>query len=54
MPRSLAVLTLAVFVPLAGFAAEPVGNTPEMFAVFEKSEATKHARLVGASGTRVD
>lgn len=34
--------------------AEPVGNTPEEFTAFVKSEAAKYARLVKASGARVD
>ena len=34
--------------------AEPVGNTPGQFAAYVKSEAEKYARVVKASGARVD
>lgn len=34
--------------------AEPVGSTPEEFAAFVKSEAAKYAKLVKASGAKVD
>ena len=34
--------------------AEPVGNTPEAFAAYVKSEATKYAKLVKSSGAKVD
>jgi tripartite-type tricarboxylate transporter receptor subunit TctC len=34
--------------------AEPVGNRPEEFAAFIKSEAGKYAKLVKASGAKVD
>jgi tripartite-type tricarboxylate transporter receptor subunit TctC len=34
--------------------AEPVGNTPEEFAAYVKSEAAKYAKLVRASGAKVD
>ena len=34
--------------------AEPVGNSPEEFAVFMKSELTKYEKVVKASGARVD
>jgi len=34
--------------------AEPVGNTPEEFAAFNKSELAKWARIVKQSGARVD
>jgi tripartite-type tricarboxylate transporter receptor subunit TctC len=34
--------------------AEPVGNTPEQFAAFIQSEAKKYARVIKASGAKVD
>ncbi|HEX4779119.1 MAG TPA: tripartite tricarboxylate transporter substrate binding protein [Usitatibacter sp.] len=34
--------------------AEPVGNTPEQFAQYIRSEAAKYAKLVKASGAKVD
>jgi tripartite-type tricarboxylate transporter receptor subunit TctC len=34
--------------------AEPVGNTTAQFAAYIDSEATKYAKLVKASGARVD
>jgi tripartite-type tricarboxylate transporter receptor subunit TctC len=34
--------------------AEPVGNTPEEFAAYVKAEAAKYAKLVKASGAKVD
>jgi tripartite-type tricarboxylate transporter receptor subunit TctC len=34
--------------------AEPVGSTPEQFAAYVKAEAAKYAKLVKASGARVD
>jgi len=34
--------------------AEPVGNTAEEFAAFNKSELAKWARIVKQSGARVD
>jgi tripartite-type tricarboxylate transporter receptor subunit TctC len=34
--------------------AEPVGSTPEEFAVYIRSEAAKYARVIKASGARVD
>lgn len=39
---------------LLAMGAEPVGNTPAEFAAFVKSEATKYAKLVKASGAKVD
>ncbi len=39
---------------LRSMGAEPVGNTPAEFAAFVKSEAAKYAKLVKASGARVD
>ena len=38
----------------AGMGAEPVGNTPEEFAVFAKAELSKWARIVKQSGAKVD
>ncbi|HZZ93869.1 MAG TPA: tripartite tricarboxylate transporter substrate binding protein [Usitatibacter sp.] len=34
--------------------AEPVGNTPEQFRAYVRAEADKYARVVKASGARVD
>jgi tripartite-type tricarboxylate transporter receptor subunit TctC len=34
--------------------AEPVGNTPEEFAAYIRSEAQKYAKVIKASGARVD
>jgi len=34
--------------------AEPVGNTPEEFTAYVKAEAAKYAKLVKASGAKVD
>ena len=39
---------------LLNLGAEPVGNTPEQFAAFVKSEAAKYAKLVKASGAKID
>jgi len=39
---------------LARFGAEPGGDTPEQFAQFIKSEIPKYAKIVKASGARVD
>ena len=39
---------------LARFGAEPGGNTPEQFAQFIRSEIPKYAKIVKASGARVD
>jgi tripartite-type tricarboxylate transporter receptor subunit TctC len=39
---------------LAKFGAEPGGNTPAQFAAFIKGEIPKYARIVKASGARVD
>ena len=38
----------------AGMGAEPVGNTPEEFAAFTKTELAKWARIVKQSGAKVD
>jgi tripartite-type tricarboxylate transporter receptor subunit TctC len=34
--------------------AEPVGNTPEQFGAFMKTEMTRYESVVKASGARVD
>jgi tripartite-type tricarboxylate transporter receptor subunit TctC len=34
--------------------AEPVGNTPEQFGAFMKTELTRYEGVVKASGARVD
>jgi tripartite-type tricarboxylate transporter receptor subunit TctC len=34
--------------------AEPVGNTPEEFAAYIKSESERYARIIKASGAKVD
>jgi tripartite-type tricarboxylate transporter receptor subunit TctC len=34
--------------------AEPVGNTPEQFGAFIKSEMAKYAKLIKAAGIRAD
>jgi tripartite-type tricarboxylate transporter receptor subunit TctC len=39
---------------LSRLGAEPVGSTPEQFAAHVKSEIAKWARVVKASGARVD
>jgi len=39
---------------LAAQGADPVGNTPEQFAAFIKAEIDKWAKIVKASGARVD
>ena len=39
---------------LAAQGADPVGNSPEQFAAFIKSEIDKWAKIVKASGARVD
>ena len=36
------------------FGAEPVGNRPDEFAAFIRTEADKYARLIQASGAKVD
>ncbi|HTP96153.1 MAG TPA: tripartite tricarboxylate transporter substrate binding protein [Burkholderiales bacterium] len=39
---------------LAAMGAEPVGDTPEQFGAFVKSEIAKYAKVVKDSGARVD
>ena len=39
---------------LANLGAEPMGNTPEQFAAFIKSEIPKYAKVIKASGAKVD
>ena len=39
---------------LAAQGADPVGNTPDQFATFIKAEIDKWAKIVKASGARVD
>jgi tripartite-type tricarboxylate transporter receptor subunit TctC len=39
---------------LAGQGADPVGNTPEQFSAFIKAEIEKWAKIVKASGARID
>jgi tripartite-type tricarboxylate transporter receptor subunit TctC len=39
---------------MTALGAEPVGNTPEQFAAYIKSEAEKYARVIKASGAKVD
>jgi tripartite-type tricarboxylate transporter receptor subunit TctC len=39
---------------LAAQGAEPMGNTPDQFAVFIKAEIDKWAKIVKASGARID
>ena len=39
---------------LAAIGAQPTPNTPEAFATFIKTEHTKYARVIKASGARVD
>ncbi len=39
---------------LLNLGADPVGSSPEEFSAFVKAEAAKYARLVKASGARVD
>ena len=39
---------------MIGLGAEPVGNRPEEFAAYVKAEAAKYAKLVKASGAKVD
>ena len=39
---------------IVGLGAEPVGNRPEEFAAYIRSEAEKYARVIKASGARAD
>ena len=39
---------------MANLGAEPVGNKPEEFAAYIKSEADKYAKVIKASGAKVD
>ena len=39
---------------LVNLGAEPVGNRPEEFAAYIKSEAEKYARVIKASGAKAD
>ena len=39
---------------LANLGAEPVGNRPEEFAAYIKAEADKYAKVIQASGAKVD
>jgi tripartite-type tricarboxylate transporter receptor subunit TctC len=39
---------------MVNLGAEPVGNRPEEFAAYIKSEAEKYARVIKASGAKVD
>jgi tripartite-type tricarboxylate transporter receptor subunit TctC len=39
---------------LAELGAEPVGNTPEEFAAYNRSELGKWAKIVKDSGAKVD
>jgi tripartite-type tricarboxylate transporter receptor subunit TctC len=51
---SRALLSPAVNAKLVAQGADPVGNTPEQFAVFIKSETAKWAKVVKASGAKID
>ena len=48
------VRTPEVRARLAELGAEPVGNTPEEFAAYNRSELTKWAKIVKDSGAKVD
>ena len=39
---------------MTALGAEPVGNTPEQFAAYIRAEAEKYARVIKASGAKVD
>jgi tripartite-type tricarboxylate transporter receptor subunit TctC len=39
---------------LQGLGADPVGNTPQAFAAFIKSEHAKWARVIKQAGVKVD
>ncbi|NCV94913.1 MAG: tripartite tricarboxylate transporter substrate binding protein, partial [Burkholderiaceae bacterium] len=49
-----AINSPAVREKYAAMGAEPVGNTPEQFANFIKSEIAKWTRVVKESGAKVD
>jgi len=50
-----AILRLpAVREQFANLGAEPVGNTPQEFSAFNKSELLKWAKLVKQSGAKID
>ena len=51
---SRALLSPAVNAKLVAQGADPVGNTPEQFAAFIKSETAKWAKVVKASGAKID
>lgn len=51
---SRAILSPAVNAKLVAQGADPVGNTPEQFAAFIKSETVKWAKVVKASGAKID
>jgi tripartite-type tricarboxylate transporter receptor subunit TctC len=39
---------------MTNLGAEPVGNSPEEFAAYIKAEAEKYAKVIKASGAKVD
>lgn len=51
---SRALLSPTVNAKLVTQGAEPVGNTPEQFAAFIKSETVKWAKVVKVSGAKID
>ena len=51
---SRAILSPVVNAKLVAQGADPVGNTPEQFAAFIKSETVKWAKVVKASGAKID
>lgn len=51
---SHALSSPAVNAKLVSQGADPVGNTPEQFAAFIKSETAKWAKVVKASGAKID
>ena len=51
---SHAILSPAVNAKLVAQGADPVGNTPEQFAAFIKAETAKWAKVVKASGAKID
>jgi tripartite-type tricarboxylate transporter receptor subunit TctC len=48
------LLTLALGAASAALGAEPVGNTPDEFAAFNRSELARWARIVKQSGAKID